>query len=243
MGPPGTEIAPFARYYTHGMTSSAVKPIGVVIGDAQPIFVEGLQQALHVGSGQQRFDVRGIVSEPHQVSLLLDREQPDLLLLDLLFLGGEVAANLSVLRKRHPSVRFLLFTYNDDVRLLKAAFKGGADGILLKSASFSDLFYAISEVLSGKTYLGPGLTLNEKIPGLGMDPTLPDTRFARKYGLTRREMEVLRYIAQVMSNKEIARRLYISDQTVSVHRKNIMRKLKVNSTAGVVKIALENHVV
>ncbi len=225
------------------MTTSAVRTLSVVIADSQPIFVEGLQQALASGSGHHRFEVRGVVSQLSDLLPLLSEEQPNLLLLDITLLGGEVANTLSSLRKTYPYGRILLFTYNDDVRLLKAAFRGGADGVLPKSVFADDLFCAIEAVLMGKTHLGPGLTLNEQMAGLGMDPTLPDTRFARKYGLTRREMEVLRYIAQVMSNKEIAQQLFISDQTVSVHRKNIMRKLKVNSTAGVVKIALENHLV
>ncbi|MCS7037025.1 MAG: response regulator transcription factor [Saprospiraceae bacterium] len=225
------------------MTSPAVRTLSVVIADPQPIFVEGLQQALSLGSSHYRFDIRGVAAQFSDLSPLLFQEQPNLLLLDIMLLGGEVAQSLAGLRKAYPYGRILLFTYNDDVRLLKAALRGGADGVILKSASAEEVFSAVEEILSGKTYLGPGLTLNEHMAGLGMDPTLPDTRFARKYGLTRREMEVLRYIAQVMSNKEIAQQLFISDQTVSVHRKNIMRKLKVNNTASVVKIALENHLV
>ncbi|MCS6928891.1 MAG: response regulator transcription factor [Saprospiraceae bacterium] len=223
------------------MTSPAVRTLHVVIADSQPFFMEGLQQTLSSTSNPYRFEVCCVEPPFTEVLSLLSREQPNLLLLDLLLLGSEVAHSLATLRKSYPYGRIILFTYNDDVRLLKAALRGGADGILLKSASADHLFQAIDEVLAGKTYLGPGLTLSEKVAGLGMDPTLPETRFARKYGLTRREMEVLRYIAQVMSNKEIAQQLFISDQTVSVHRKNIMRKLKVNSTAGVVKLAFENH--
>jgi DNA-binding NarL/FixJ family response regulator len=225
------------------MTSPAVRTLSIVIADPQPIFVEGLQQALALGSGHHRFDIRGVASQLTDLSPILAQKQPNLLIVDITLLGGEVAHAIAGLRKVYPYGRILVFTYNDDVRLLKAAFRGGADGILLKSASAEELFHAMEEVLSGKTHLGSGLTLNEHMAGLGMDPTLPETRFARKYGLTRREMEVLRYIAQVMSNKEIAQQLFISDQTVSVHRKNIMRKLKVNNTASVVKIALENHLV
>ncbi len=223
------------------MTSPAVRTLSIVIADPQPIFVEGLQQVLSLGNEQWRFEVREVVADLTALTPVLAQESPQLLLLDMMLLGGQLAQTLASIRKSNPSVSILLFTYNDDVRLLKAALRGGADGVLLKSSSPEELFHGISEVLSGRTYLGPGLTLNEQIAGLGMDPTLPETRFARKYGLTRREMEVIRYIAQVMNNKEIAKQLYISDQTVSVHRKNIMRKLKVNSTASVVKIAFENH--
>ena len=68
-----------------------------------------------------------------------------------------------------------------------------------------------------------------------------EDRFVKKNNLTRRELEILRHIAQAMSNKEIAEKLFISDQTVSVHRKNIMRKLGVTNTAGLIKTAYDNQ--
>ncbi len=223
------------------MTSSAVRILSVVIADSQPLFVEGLQQVLSTGNSWYRFDLRGATHCLSEAEALLHQQRPDLIFLDMMLLGTEVAQAVQSVRKGHPYGRIVVFTYNDDVRLVKAALRGGADGVLLKSIALPDLYHAIGEVFSGKVYTSPGLTLNEQIAGQGMDPTLPEARFARKYGFTRREMEILPYIAQVMSNKEIAEQLYISDQTVSVHRKNIMRKLKVNSTAGIVKIAFENH--
>jgi DNA-binding NarL/FixJ family response regulator len=72
---------------------------------------------------------------------------------------------------------------------------------------------------------------------------MPEDRFVRRYGLTRREMEVMKYIGQAFSNKDIAEQLFISDQTVSVHRKNIMRKIGVKSTANLIRIAYENNLV
>ena len=66
--------------------------------------------------------------------------------------------------------------------------------------------------------------------------------FVKKYNLTKREFEIIRYIGQALTNKEIGDRLYISDQTVSVHRKNIMRKLRVNSTASLIKMVFEHHI-
>jgi len=134
-------------------------------------------------------------------------------------------------------------TMFDDPRLVKAAFKAGADGYMLKSGSKDELFHAIEEVIEGHTYIGNGLALVEHRNGNGSDVISPDKRFARTYGLTRREMEVMRYIGQALNNKDIAEKLFISDQTVSVHRKNIMRKLGVNNTASMIKIAFENNLV
>ena len=65
----------------------------------------------------------------------------------------------------------------------------------------------------------------------------------KKFKLTKREIEVLKLVGQAMSNKEIAKELYISDQTVSVHRKNIMKKLDVNSTASLIKFSFEHNLI
>jgi DNA-binding NarL/FixJ family response regulator len=67
--------------------------------------------------------------------------------------------------------------------------------------------------------------------------------FIKRHSLTKRETEILTLITQALSNKQIAEELYISDQTVSVHRKNIMRKLGVSNTAGLIKEAYENFLV
>ena len=156
---------------------------------------------------------------------------------------GEGLKHLPAIKKSHPGLRVLVFTLSDDSRLIKATFRSGADGVLLKSVSREELMLAIEDVMNGKTFVGKGITLTDRPAANGINGPLPENRFARKYGLTRREMEVMRYIGQVMSNKDIAEKLYISDQTVSVHRKNIMRKLGVNNTASLIKIAFENNLV
>jgi DNA-binding NarL/FixJ family response regulator len=114
---------------------------------------------------------------------------------------------------------------------------------MLKSGTKDELFWAIEEVINGHTFLGNGVALIDMRMMPGAESAQPDKRFARKHGLTRREMEIMRYIGQALKNKDIAEKLYISDQTVSVHRKNIMRKLAVNNTASLIKIAFENNLV
>ena len=74
-------------------------------------------------------------------------------------------------------------------------------------------------------------------------PSKFDDKFVKKYNLTKREIEILRLITLALSNKEIAKKLFISDQTVSVHRKNIMRKLQVSNTAALIKMAYDNSLV
>ena len=111
-----------------------------------------------------------------------------------------------------------------------------------------ELWKAIGEVMEGRTFLGKGVRLNttleeikRKIEDQSRFPS--EDKFIKKYNLTKRELEILKLITHALSNKEIGKVLYISDQTVSVHRKNIMRKLGVSNTAGLIKLAYDNSLV
>jgi DNA-binding NarL/FixJ family response regulator len=150
---------------------------------------------------------------------------------------------VSTLKKLYPDMRLLVLTSYDDARLVKATFKAGADGYMLKSSGKEELYRAIDDIMHGQTYVGRGVVLADQRPGASSSGALLENRFARRFGLTRREMEIMQYIGQAMNNKDIAGKLFISDQTVSVHRKNIMRKLGVNNTASLIKIAFENNLV
>jgi len=142
----------------------------------------------------------------------------------------------------------------DDSKLVKSAFKNGIDGYILKTSAADDLIKAISTVLTGETFFGEGVYVHRpNIPSASSDRfsagTAPsknktyEDRFNKKHNLTKRELEILRLISKAKNNKEIAKTLFISDQTVSVHRRNLMRKLNVSSTAGLIKIAYDNSLV
>ncbi len=217
--------------------------LNILVADDHPIFVEGLQSVFSHPGGKFGFNIRGVARTGTQVAQLLSESQPDLLLIDLNLPESDGLKILPSVKKGSANMRVLVMTMFDDPRLVKAAFKAGADGYMLKSGTKDELFHAIEEVIEGHTYVGNGLALVDNHHNNGSDTISPDKRFARTYGLTRREMEVMGYIGQALNNKDIADKLFISDQTVSVHRKNIMRKLGVNNTASMIKIAFENNLV
>lgn len=217
--------------------------LNILVADDHPIFVEGLQSVFSNPGGKFTCNIKGVARTGMQMTQMLHDSQADLLLMDLNLPETDSLKFLPTVKKGSSNMRVLVMTMFDDPRLVKAAFKAGADGYMLKSGTKDELFHAIEEVIEGHTYLGNGLALVENGFHNGSDTISPDKRFARTYGLTRREMEVMRYIGQAMNNKDIAGKLFISDQTVSVHRKNIMRKLGVNNTASMIKIAFENNLV
>jgi DNA-binding NarL/FixJ family response regulator len=215
--------------------------INVVVADHQPIFAEGVRRVLDTQHQVLSCRVAGVVDRGSMLFSMLQGCTTDVLLLDPGMPEVEGAATIADLKRQYAHMRVLVVTEHNDPRLVKASLKAGADGYILKTTSQDELMTAIHEVVAGHIYIGSGVS--SVIRSLWQSETLPlvEDSFAKKYSLTRREVEIMKLIGQALTNKEIGERLYISDQTVSVHRKNIMRKLKVNSTANLIRIAFENN--
>ena len=127
-----------------------------------------------------------------------------------------------------------MLTMHDEAAVIKEAIAAGADGYVLKKSAMDELSLAMQSVLKGKPYLSA--EAGQKLFQLAkqQEPDEP---------LTDREVEVLRLIIKELTNKEIAARLFISDRTVEVHRKNLMRKIKCTNTVGLIKYAFAHNLV
>src|SRR5690606_34890524 len=168
--------------------------------------------------------------------------------LDLNLPEGDGLEVLPKIRSKFPELKIIALTMFDDPKIVKSSFKAGIDGYILKGNSIEEIFEGVDEVMSGNTFMGKGVVLNVlpgemKNIGRKKEKSAFRDKFLQRYNLTTREIEVLQLISQAFSNKEIAQALFISDQTVSVHRKNIMRKLGVSNTAALLKVAFENDLV
>jgi len=224
-----------------------MEQVRTVIADDHHLFITGLSAILKDFPNYE-FDIVGLAHEGDEVMEKLKLYSPDFLILDLNMPGMDGLEVLKGIRKNNRELKILTLTMYDEPKIVKAAFKSGADGYILKSEGKDGLVSGITEVLQGKTHLGEGVKHNEEIVAsngvtLSRSVSPYEDRFVKKYNLTKREIEILRLITQALSNKEIAKELYISDQTVSVHRKNIMRKLGVSNTAGLIKLAYDNSLV
>ncbi len=218
----------------------------VVIADDHPLFQTAVESLLH-SSSKFAFQT---VDKPTSGKACLSavrRHNPDLLILDLNMPEMDGFEVLEALDGHWSQMKTLVLTAYDDCKLTKKAFKLGADGYVLKRSQPEEILQAVEAVLQGQTIFGEGVALAEASPARqarsrrsGTTPSRWQDPFLRKQMLTKRELEVLHLISQAMSTKEIAQKLFISDQTVSVHRKNIMRKLGVSNTAGLLKAAYEN---
>ena len=221
--------------------------IRTVIADDHQLFTEGLKNILR-RTDKFEFQILGEAENGRDLLPILKRTYPDLLLLDLNMPEADGLDVLNSIRENYSDMKILALTMYDEAKLVKSAFKAGVDGYILKNSDPYELLNAIEEVLKGKTYIGVGVQLvgaraNGTTYMADKERSKFEDKFIQKYNLTKREIEILKLISQAFSNKEIAQELFISDQTVSVHRKNIMRKLNVSNIAGLIKIAYDNSIV
>ena len=218
----------------------------IVVTDDHHIFIEGLKVVLG-RSEKTKFDIVAETSTGNGLLKIIGGIQPDLLLLDLSLPDMDGIEVITHLKAMGCEFRILVLSMYDEPKVIRAAFKAGADGYVLKNSPATEIYHAIDKVMEGDTYLSVGLSLtnqsgmNSRFTQNGKLAPSYDDRIVKKFNLTKRELEVLKLVGQALTNKEIAGELYISDQTVSVHRKNIMRKMGASSSAGLIKIAYENN--
>lgn len=218
-----------------------------IIADHQMMFTEGLQAILS-DMKQPPVKIVGIANSLEEMENFSDFSF-DLLIFEVAICSKEGFSFLSDLKKGNPALKIIVLSSYSEPSVVRDAFLKGVDGYVLKSNQTLEFFECIEDVMNGKTYLAEGLRLTpEKVnTKKNIDPLksykIYEDRFLLKQKLSKRETQVLTYIVQAKSTKEIAEELYISDQTVSAHRKSIMRKLGTKSTVTLIKFALEHQLV
>lgn len=194
----------------------------IMLVDDHPLLRKGLRQLLTL-SGEM--EVVAEASNGKDAIKLASELDPDLILLDLNMQGMDGLETLRHLRDEGVTSRIVMLTVSDADEDVLSAISAGADGYLLKDMEPEDMLVQIERALSGKMVLSEAVT---KV--LATAIRNPTTKAAvGSDSLTQRELEILKLIAKGMSNKVIARELAISDGTVKVHVKHLLKKLHLRS--------------
>ncbi|MCW2495922.1 response regulator transcription factor [Jatrophihabitans sp.] len=215
------------------MTAEPLK-ITVVLADDQAVVRDGLVLLL---SASDDVTVLAAARDGREAVELVLQHRPDVALLDLRMPeldGAEVTAELAV---SAPEVRVLVLTTFADDDAILPALRAGALGYLTKDATGEELLAAIREVAAGRTALDPSVQrrLVELVSGpAGTPAATPPPPSQPPGGLTRREVEVVRLVAEGLTNGQIARRLVLSEATVKTHLNHILAKLDVDGRPGLV---------
>jgi DNA-binding NarL/FixJ family response regulator len=214
----------------------------VVLADAHKLFLEGFKEIL-INQGEHRLEILGAVSSTVDLMSMLRNMSPDLLMMELNLSDDNGFSVLPNIKKEFPDLKICIVSGYTDHKFVKEAFTKGADGYYSKYNDQDEIEDCITDVMGGRRFLASGLhiTPQKNSPTNGLYKNRLEDKFLLQRKLTKREYEVLELITRAMNNKEIAEKLYISDQTVGVHRKNIMRKLGVRNTVNLIKFAIDNQ--
>ena len=209
----------------------------VAIVDDHKMFREGVEAML---DDHEHVSLAWGASNSAQTMELLEEDKPDVILMDI-SLGDESGIKLTTkILEIYPNIKILGLSMHKEDNYIVKILESGAKGYLLKDAGSEEMIRAIREVFDGGTYYSSHVTnilMKHVTQG-----TKPSER-GDQIRLTTRETEILTLIAEEYSNPEIAKKLFISIRTVDTHRRNLLDKLQVKNTAGLVKYAIKNGLV
>lgn len=200
-------------------------PIRLLLVDDQQMWLEALPALL---SSAEEVEIVGLASGGVEALRLCSQEKPDLVLLDMAMPDMDGLETLGKLLALQAGIKVLFLTTYDDVSLIMEGLVGGAQGVVLKGSSKSELLRAIKQVHEGNYYCDPQVfgKIVEYFRQHGKLKLRADTTCP----LTSREREVLALKAQGKTNKDIAEELFLSEHTVNTHMKNVLSKLDAKNT-------------
>lgn len=212
------------------------KPINIMIADDHHMVREGLKQLLEL---EGDIIVNAEADDGMQCIDMLKKNQTDVLLLDINMPNMNGLQVLKHLREKKANVKVLILTIHNEVEYLAKAVNIGVDGYVLKDSESALLKKAIYCVYNGETFIQPELT-----------PILKERQEERSIAssnieesLTKREVEVLKLLAEGLFNKEVAYTLGISEKTVKNHVSNIFKKINVSDRTQAAVYAIKNNLV
>jgi two-component system NarL family response regulator len=209
------------------------EPVRVVVVDDQELFRRGLTMLLGVESD---IAVVGEAGDGITAVELIVETMPDVVLLDVRMPKRGGLETCIQIKEQAPSVRIIMLTVSDEENDLYEAVKNGASGYLLKDSSIDEVAQAVRVVADGQSLISPSMAAKlidefKEISRADRDPVNVPR-------LTDRELEVLRLVATGLNNREVAKRLFISENTVKNHVRNILDKLQLHSRMEAVMYAV-----
>jgi len=212
--------------------------IRVMIADDQPLFRRGLNVVLHTEEG---IDVVAEAEDGEEAIVKAEEFAPDVVLMDVRMprVNGIEAAR--AIHDSVPTTKILMLTVSDEDQDLFEAIKAGASGYLLKEVSVEEVADSVRAVVQGQTLISPSMASKLLTEFVALEKRVSEKHQYPSPTLTSRELEVLKLVARGMSNREIADELYISENTVKNHVRNILEKLHLHSRMEAVIYAVRER--
>jgi DNA-binding NarL/FixJ family response regulator len=198
--------------------------LSIYIADDHAIVVDGLKEIL---SSQPQWQVNGTARNGEEVVQLMLERKADVVILDINMPKMNGIECTGWIKKNYPQTKVIILTMFPEKTYIDQLIKAGADGCLLKSRGSQDLLDAIDRVTNGKSYFD---TIKDFV----------EEDIHPVYNLSEREIEIIRLVVNGNTSSEIADQLFLSEHTVKTHRKNIFKKLGINSISQLASFAINN---
>ncbi len=219
-------------------TPSAVipaEPIRVLVVDDHALFRRGLQMVLEQ---EPDIEVVGEASDGSEAVQVAADTLPDIVLMDVRMPKRSGIEACGAIHETVPSAKIIMLTISDEEADLYDAIKAGAMGYLLKEISIEEVAAAIRAVHGGQSLISPSMASKLLTEFASMIKRTDDKQQVPTPRLTDREMEVLKLVAKGLNNRDIAKQLFISENTVKNHIRNILEKLQLHSRMEAVVYAV-----
>ncbi len=208
--------------------------INILIVDDHKVLIDGIKSIL---ADQEDIQVVAEALNGPETLRLLEQKEVDVVLLDINLPGQDGIEICKIITKSYPSVKVLALTMFNEGSFIHGMLKSGAKGYLLKNSGKDEVIAAIRSVDKGEKYFSKEVS-NTLIESMMPGREKKTSGFIPK--LTRRETEILKLIVEEHTTAEIAKKLFLGLSTVETHRKNLLSKVGVRNTAGLVRVALEH---
>ncbi len=211
----------------------------IIIADSSTIGRIGLKAIIDSMDG---YDVEGEAENSEEVFVLIERNAPHIVIIDFLSDGFDIETVVEI-RRSYPKVMLLAITPLQSGATLTSALRAGIDSYIKKSCDIPEVIDAIEKTSEGTSFYCGKILKKIRKESIDINDLKVMDFSCDAIGLSKREKEVLGMIAEGHTNTKIAELLFLSAHTVTTHRKNIMHKLGVKNTAGIVMYAVKSGVV
>ena len=218
-----------------GTRDVADETLKVLIADDHALFRRGLQMVL---KQEPDIEVVGEAGDGHEAVQKANELMPDVVLMDVRMPKRSGIEATEQIKDLLPHVKILMLTISDEEADLYDAIKAGASGYLLKEISIDEVADAIRSVWAGQSRISPSMASKLLTEFAAISKRAEERQQLPAPRLTEREMEVLKLVAQGMNNRDIAKELFISENTVKNHIRNILEKLHLHSRMEAVVYAV-----
>lgn len=210
--------------------------MNLLLADDHPLLLDGLRSVL---AELPDVCILPSVSNGHQLLDYLHRHPVDMVMLDLNMPKTDGMTALRQIRRDFPAVKVMVFTSYNQPQRIREVKELGAMGYLLKTTDAPTIKAAVQQVGAGRPWF-PALPLPKTERSGAESIALFSDTFTQTYQLTKRELEIIQLIANGLTTKQISDRLFVSEFTINAHRRNIARKLGIDTPVGLLNFAREH---